>query len=359
MKDAVLIIPAVVAATIAIVLVVANPLAMPNDQSTINELTSPTENQPREEERQPTPEEPTTIGTSGPAVKNPPEEELEQHGTMPMEQFAERTGKTGEVLHDNRMMVAVNGYKVTDTIPITGPDGSSINTGSELGSKFLTVDLTVRSITGHTIPLSPNVFKLKTDVGEILPSPSTPLVDAGLKKLNLPDGQAARFFVVFEAPYFGNDLVLKYSDLTSTFEVTLSDNEARPPILSSESQPVYNTNQTMQDGSLQLLVTNVTPVNDNASDGDKTLLKLSLTFKNTGQSTIRVYPSYVFIQDEELYVYGQHDSTAGILSSPLSVTDLEAGESVSGDIIIMMPANSSNLIFMYTGPNNSYIARIP
>lgn len=307
---------------------------------------------------------------SNTAVANVPAEEQQQHGTMPMTQFAERTGKTGEVLHDSGMMLAVNSYKVSDTITTAGLNGVSTTVQSETGNKFLTVDLTVRSI-GNSLQLSPNLFSLaRADNSQGIPaSPFTPLVDAGMKKFYLPAGQAARMLLVFEAPSFGDNSILKFSNLVSTFEITLSAGEMRPVIVASESEPRYTTTDFMQDGSLQLKVTNITSIEtDNGTAnaepdkaGTNKALKISLAFQNTGNSTIRIDSSYIFVQDNKLlYLYSMHTSlSVSKLASPLKTTDLEPGKSVTGDVIISLPAESSDLIFMYSGPSNSFTARMP
>lgn len=310
------------------------------------------------------------VSDSSTTVANVPEEELQQHGTMPMEQFAERVGTTGEVLHDAKMMLAVNGYNVTDTLVTTTSDGTYSTIASEAGNKFLTVDLTVRSI-GHSLPLSPGLFRLARadSAQEISTSSYTPLVDAGMKRFSLPTGQAARMLLVFEAPSFTNNSILKYSDLTSTFEITLSAEQVRPIILASESEPRYTTGEVMQDESLQLRIDNITSTqmgNDTANlvSGtagiNKEALKISLTFQNIGNSTVRIDPSYVFIQDNKtLYLYGTHTSLYGVpLPSSLNVTDLEPDESIAGDIIISLPTDSSDLLFMYASPNNTFIAKV-
>jgi len=358
-----IILAGIIAAAIAIGLIfVSGPLTSPSakEASPGTNVQTPT-----------APSEPSKEGSSGAqetddrsaTVANVPEEEQQQHGTMPMTQFAERTGTAGEVLHDSMMMLAVNGYKVTDTITTAGLDGTSTTVTSETGNRFLTVDLTVRSI-GHSLQLSPNLFKLaRADSPQEIPtSPLTPMVDAGMKKFSLPAGQAARMFLVFEAPSFGDNSILKYSDFVSTFEITLSAGEVRPVILASESRPQYTTDDLMRDGSLQLKVTNITSIetaNPESGAADKAL-KISLAFQNTGNSTIRIDPSYIFVQDNKLfYLYGMHTSLSGKLASPLKTTDLEPGRSTAGDVIISLPAESSDLIFMYSGPSNSFLAVIP
>lgn len=359
----------IIAAAIAIGLIfISGPLTSPSTKEAspgTNVQTPTASSEPSKEESSGAQETDNRSAT----VANVPEEEQQQHGTMPMTQFAERTGTAGEVLHDSMMMLAVNGYRVTDTITTAGLDGTSTTVTSETGNRFLTVDLTVRSI-GHSLQLSPNLFKLtRADSPQEIPtSPLTPMVDAGMKKFSLPAGQAARMFLVFESPSFGDNSILKYSDFVSTFEITLSAGEVRPVILASESRPQYTTDDIMRDGSLQLKVTNITSMEtdngtanpESGTAGTNKDLKISLAFQNTGNSTIRIDPSYIFVQDNKLlYLYGMHTSLSGKLASPLKATDLEPGRSIAGDVIISLPAESSDLIFMYSGPSNSFLAVIP
>lgn len=345
-----------VAAAVAVGLIfVGGPLRSPE----VNEGASNTVELPQEE----TPVEPET---NSPAVTSSPTEEP-QHGTMAMEQIAERTGNLGQVLHDDRMMIALNSYNIADTLRATGLGGAGA-AASESGNRFLTVDLSVRSI-GHTLPLSPNVFRLTTGgAQELAPSPFTPLVDGGMKTFYLPEGQAARVFLVFESPFFGDNLALKYSDRMSTFDVTLSAGAARPNVLISETEPQYTTDDLLQAGSLQLKIINITSIEtdsgasiqESGTTGDKAF-KISLAFQNTGNSVIRIDPSYIFVQDNKLlYLYGMHTSlSASNLASPLKTLDLEPGKGVTGDVIIALPADSSDLILAYFGPNNTFLARIP
>lgn len=345
-----------IAAAVSVGLIfVGGPLRSPE----VNEGTPNTAESPREE----SPVEPET---NLPAVTSGLTGEP-QHGTMLMEQIAERTGNLGKVLHDDRMMIAVNSYSIADTLKATGLGGAGA-AASEAGNKFLTVDLSVRSI-GNSLPLSPNVFRLTTGgAQELVRSPFTPLVDGGMKTFYLPAGQAARVFLVFESPFFGDNLTLKYSDLRSTFDVTLSAGAARPNVLISETEPQHTTDNLLLDGSLQLKITNITSIEtdsstsnqESATAGNKAL-QISLAFQNTGNSTIRIDPSYIFVQDNKLlYLYGMHTSvSAGNLDLPLKTIDLEPGKGITGDVIISLRADSSDLIFAYLSPNNTFLARMP
>lgn len=123
-------------------------------------------------------------------TQGPPTTPEEPHGTMQMEQIAERSGRTNDVVHDSRIMMEVNSYAISDRI-----DNPPIVSHQ---AEFLTVDLSVRSI-GHILPFSPNLFKLKTDVGEIAPSIITSSVDTGLRQIYLPKDQVIRTLLIFES----------------------------------------------------------------------------------------------------------------------------------------------------------------
>ena len=277
----------------------------------------------------------------------------ESHGTMQMEQIAQRSGRTNDVVHDNRIMMEVNSYAISDRI-----NNPSIKPSLE--EKFLTVDLSVRSIE-QTLTLSPNLFKLQTGIGEIAPSIVTSSVDAGLKQVYLPKGQAIRTFLIFESPSFGETpAILEYSDRSSSFSITLDQTGSSQSKLVSELKPAYTVGQSMKNGSLRL------KTGDSAIDRlggyvprpDNGAFKVSLTFQNEGNSTIRVDPSYVFIQNEKYYIYGINGPASNNLASPLKLTDLQPGSAITGDVVIEVPKESASLALMYAGPNNTFLVRI-
>jgi hypothetical protein len=89
---------------------------------------------------------------------------------------AERSGRMMEVLHDERIMFYVSGYAITPTIdaPVREEDAPN---------QFLTVDIGAMNMGGHIINLDPTLFRLKTSLGELTPSPYTSSIDAGLRSL--------------------------------------------------------------------------------------------------------------------------------------------------------------------------------
>ena len=290
------------------------------------------------------------IQTSSP-VK--PEEE-QQHSTMQMENIAVRSGKLRENVHDARMSMAVNSYRITSLL-----DG---NVAPASGNSFLVADLAVRGVE-HSLSLSPNLFRLKTNVGVIEPSDITSLVDAGLRKIFLPEGQTFRGFLVFESDSFGTTpSILQYSDGMSSFTMTLEESGAPQRSYPSLITSTYVTGHPMQDNSLRL-TTNVSSVSEPIDDytpksENNEFLRVLLEFENLGESSVRVDPSYVFIIDSESYTYGISESASDALGLPLKVTDLEPGDGVVGEVIVEVPRDSTDLMFMYAGPNNSFLAKV-
>ena len=276
----------------------------------------------------------------------------ESHGAMSMEQIAERSGKMNQVLHDSRMMIEVNSYKISETI------NKTLNTAS-IGSKYLLLDLSIRNI-GHTLKLSPNLFVLKTDTGEVAPSSLTSYVEAGLRPIYVADGQTIRTVLIFELPSFDNSpQILDFSDGSSYFSFTLVPTQPpQSPILGSMQSP-YRIGETMEDHSLKVLanVSSTEKTGNFEARSDTNSLKISLLFQNLGNDTIRIDPSYVFILDNKSYVYGVNEAASNSLSSPLRKVDLEPAGVISGHLIVEVPKDSKNLIFMYAGPSNSFLAR--
>jgi hypothetical protein len=273
------------------------------------------------------------------------------HGTMPMEQITQTSGKMNEVLHDNRMMIEVNSYKITNSI-----NNSLIHDSTE--NKFLLVDLSVRSIS-HTLKLSPNVFVLKTDVGRIAPSSLTSHVDGGLRPIYLGDGQAIRTFLLFESPSLGDvTLTLEYSDGSSFFSIALVPIKSPQSPMLGVVEPRYRTGDIMQGDSLKVLA-NVSTADKRdkfESRPDINALNISLLFENIGNSTVRIDPSYVFILDNQSFAYSVSEADSNLLSSPLRTVELNPEAITRGNLIVQVPKNSTNLIFMYGDPNNSFLA---
>ncbi|MFZ0513560.1 MAG: hypothetical protein WAM14_18280 [Candidatus Nitrosopolaris sp.] len=223
----------------------------------------------------------------------------------PLEHIAKTSGKLGEVLHDTRMMIQVNRYNITNRI-INLNNNSLVQ---PLGNKFLTVDLSIRSIE-HTLILLPDLFNLKTDTGDIV-TPNTvftSLVEAGLRHMYMPANQTVRFLLVFDAPSFGSTATatptLGYSDGTSSFTITLENNNilSQPNLLASVGlKSASKTGELMKNDSLQLIAKKVML---SSSVANNNLLKISLTFQNIGKFTIHIDASYVFILDNKSYSYG-------------------------------------------------------
>ena len=275
------------------------------------------------------------------------------HGTMPMEQITQTSGKMNQVLHDNRMMIEVNGYKISEKI-----NNSLIHDSAE--NKFLLVDLSIRSI-GHTLKLSPNLFLLNTDSGQIMPSTLTTQVEAGLRPIYLGNGQAIRALLIFERPSFGDITPsLEYSDGSSFFNIDLvPTNPPQLPILGA-AEPHYKTGEIMQDHFLKLSanVSRTEGIAKSLTRADTDAIKISLLIQNIGNSTIRIDPSYVFILDNKSYIYGVSESaTMNKLLYPLRTVDLVPGGLTSGDVLVKVPKDSANLMFMYSGPNDSFLSR--
>lgn len=286
-------------------------------------------------------------------TQGPPTTPEEPHGTMQMEQIAERSGRTNDVVHDSRIMMEVNSYAISDRI-----DNPPIVSSSK--QKFLTVDLSVRSI-GHILPFSPNLFKLKTDVGEIAPSIITSSVDTGLRQIYLPKDQVIRTLLIFESPSFGKTpAILDYSDRSSSFSITLDQPGSSESKLVGDAKVLYAVGESMKDNSLRLKtdVSSVDRIDSYAPKPGNEAFRVSLTFQNEGNSTIRVDPSYVFILDNKSYIYSINESASNNLPSPLKKTDLEPSSSTTGDIIIEVPKQSAGLTLMYAGPNNTFLAKI-
>ena len=276
----------------------------------------------------------------------------ESHRTMPMEQIAERSGRMNQVLHDSRMMIEVNGYQISETI------NNTMNTAST-GSKYLFVDISIRNI-GHTLKLSPNLFVLKTDTDEIAPSSVTSYVEAGLRPIYISDGWAIRTVIIFEHPGFGNSpQILDFSDGSSFFSFMLVPTQPPQSAILGSMEAPYRIGETMQDQSLKVLanVSTTEKVGKFESRADTNALKISLLFQNKGNDTIRIDPSYVFILDNESYVYGVNEAASNSLYSPLRTVDLEPAAVTRGQVIVEVPKDSENLIFMYAGPSNSFLAR--
>ena len=277
----------------------------------------------------------------------------QRHGTMPMEQITQTSGKMNEVLHDSRMMIVVNNYKIIDSL------NNFLNHDST-ENKFLLVDLSVRNI-DHTLKLSPNMFVLKTDVGQIAPSSLTSHVDAGLRAIYLGDGQTIRTSLIFERPNFGDVTPkLEYSDGSSFFSIALVPTKSpKSPIL-GVSEPQYRIGEIMQDDSLKVLanVSTADKIGKFESRPDTNALNISLQFDNIGNSSVRIDPSYVFILDNQSFAYSVNEADSNLLSSPLRTVELNPGAVTRGNLIAQVPKNSTNLIFMYGDPNNSFLARI-
>ena len=277
----------------------------------------------------------------------------QSHGTMPMEQITQTSGKMNQVLHDGRMMIVVNSYKIIDSL-----NNSLIHDTTE--NKFLLVDLSVRSIT-HSLKLSPNMFVVKTDVGQIAPSSLTSQIEAGLRPIYLADGQAIRAFLIFERPSFGDVTpTLEYSDGSSLFSIALVLSKSPKTIMLGVAEPQYKTGEIMQDDSLKVLanVSTADKIGKFESRPDTDALNISLLFDNIGNSTVRIDPSYVFIVDNQSFVYGVSEAGSNLLSSPLRTIELNPGAVTSGNLIVQVPKNSTNLIFMYGDPNNPFLATI-
>lgn len=277
----------------------------------------------------------------------------EQPRNVQIEPVVERYGSTTDVVHDTRTMMEVNSYTISDSI-------DNLQTGSSPEANFLLVDLSVRSI-DHILPLSPNTFKLKTDIGDIAPSSVTSSIDAGLKRVYVSEGQTVRAFLVFESPSFGETpAVLEYSDGTSFFSITLDQAGSLQSKLISETKPAYTAGENMKDGPLSLKAgVSAVDIGEYVPRQGNDAYKVSLLFQNEGNSTVRIDPSYVFIQDDRLYVYRVNEPATSNLPSSLITTDLLPGSSAAGDVIIEVPKESTGLTLMYSGPNNFFIARIP
>lgn len=276
----------------------------------------------------------------------------QSHGAMPMEQITQTSGKLNEVLHDSRMMIEVNSYKITNTI-----NNSEIHDKGE--NKFLVVDLSVLSIS-HALKLSPNMFTLKTDVGDIAPSNSASFLDAGLRQIYIEAGQVVRARVMFEGPSFGDSApMLKFSDGSSFFSIMFLPIRSPQAAITGLAEPRYRTGEGMRDESLKVLanVSTADKMGKFDSRVDTNALNISILFENIGNSIVRIDPSYVFIVDNQSFVYGISEAASNILSSPLRTVELNPGAVTSGNLIVQVPKNSTNLIFMYGDPNNSFLAR--
>ncbi len=270
-----------------------------------------------------------------------------------IEHVAEKTGRMKEILHDDRMMIYVNGYSVSKTIDAPVRQ-------EPMGTQFLIVDLSVMNMVGGVNSLSPNSFKLKTSLGEIMPSIYTTSINAGLRNIYLPNGQSIRTFVAFAAPDFGNTpIVLKYFDGTSSFSITLLNSDSPQSPLPSKVKPTFRIGESIHDDSLQLAAntTSISDIGNYTPKQKNTFLKITMNFRNIGKTSIHIDPSYIYVLDDKSYIYGIHESTS-YLPSRLSMIDLEPGKSISGDVVIEVPKDSVNLVFMYAGPNNSLFARI-
>jgi hypothetical protein len=190
-------------------------------------------------------------------------------------------------------------------------------------------------------------------------------VETGLRHRYLPTNQTIRFLLVFNAPSFGSTASttpsLEYSDGMSSFVITLENSNmlSQHYLLGSIAlKPVFKTDELMTNNLLQLIAKTTLL----SAPNNKNLLKISLTFQNVGKSVIHIDPSYVFVLDSKSYVYGivpGWNSTSGTLrSSSLIATDLDPGKSISGDVAVELPNGSTNLVFIYTGPDNSFLAKI-
>ena len=277
----------------------------------------------------------------------------QSHGTMPMEQITQTSGKMNQVLHDGRMMIVVNSYKLSDSV-----NNSLIHDSTE--NKFLLVDLSVRSIT-HSLKVSPNMFVLKTNVDQTAPSSLTSQIEAGLRPIYLGDGQAIRTFLIFERPSFGDVTpTLEYSDGSSFFSIAFVLSKSPRTTMLGVAEPQFRTGEIMQDDSLKVLanVSAADKIGKFENGADTNAFNISLLFDNIGNSTVRIDPSYVFILDNQSFVYGVSEAESNLLSSPLRTVELNPGAVTSGNLIVQVPKNSTNLIFMYGDPNNSFLAKM-
>lgn len=292
-----------------------------------------------------------------------------RHDTMPMEQIADRFGNVNEVLHDNRMMIEVNDFELTDSA-LNSADNFSVN--GSLPNKFLMIDLSIRNI-GHTLKISPNLFKLSTGTGDVIPpSVHTSSLDAGLRDIYLPNDLTIRTLLLFGDSTFVGDSseqpppVLEYSDGISVFSIGLLESVAKPSRSLSDIRPVpeFKIGEPMSDGSMRIFAT-ATPFKEAnktvvhvPTSGSTNPTEISMTFMNIGNSTIHIEPSYLFILDNKSYVYAMDNSLTPLVSSPLASTDLRPTQSVSGSVVMDLPKNVSGLTFLYSGPNNSFSAKM-
>jgi hypothetical protein len=127
----------------------------------------------------------------------------------------------------------------------------------------------------------------------------------------------------------------------------------------SKIEVTNKVGELMDDGSMQLTIStsSVSAVGKYAPKPNSMFLKIGLMFKNVGQTTIRIDPSYVFMLNGESYLHAIHESTFD-KSSSLKISNLELGDSIAGDVVVELPKEATGLIVMYSGPNNLFLARI-
>jgi hypothetical protein len=125
-----------------------------------------------------------------------------------------------------------------------------------------------------------------------------------------------------------------------TVDLTKSKDPA-DPMPKSDWVLSSNKGKTLSDSRTQLTI------NDELLNRSPTYYAVDISIKNLGDAIIQYNPSFVFVKDQEGFMYPPDIKNLNLLSNPLRRGDLEKGEEVRGQVLFPIPDEVNDVMLIY------------